>query len=1258
MLECERIRPLLPLLLLGDAAPEEQAATEAHLAVCAACRAERERVAWVVDEVRRDLCDVPIPEPLPPDLWWRSRLPDAGSAEQEEALPAVWRGVTVALQTMDVPEHLSADRIESIFKRVESQSEKRRVFRKGRPLAAIAAAAAMLLVGAGIWYGTTRPSPSAVRRPSPPVVNSPVAMVAWKGAWGLELPQELPGRVRLAKGEARVRLPSGVELALLGPLEMEIDDGMDVRLAKGRLVAWVPQRASGFTVRTAELEIWDIGTVFGVSAGEGRADVFVFKGSVQVNEASGEPVDLCEAGQGVHALAGVRPVKVAADWPEARKVFAAVSGTAALASPGAAFETAHKVVRMWAERYEPKVVSPRSKARVGTERSSSGTKEKTEMRHLTKTMAAMAMGVATLGSVGTANAQVTIHDPLAYWSFGDAGTVLSNRVTSSPYHDASVLLGQPSSGIASGASGIVGNAMVLNGASGIRLPYNQDNLGTSFTVSLWYWQLTNNTRQCVYQTRDNWVASYEASGANSVFTSHVGQEWAGQTTTRLNEWVHLAHTFSTVGGTNTLSVYTNGVLQLTKNVDADRVFGANQVRGLHVGAYRTVSADSRCFKGMIDEVALWGRALSAAEVLAVYQRGAGGQELEVTARPVASVSLASGPLEFVVQADDGIPDGMFNNGWLTSAGTGQPGNAPDTARAASAPVGSALPDTAGHAEGPFNADKIADMRWRVPLTEGSALKRLPRGDFTAEAWFRTTSTTANVLFGTYPGTGAGVVNLQLEGNSQAMLYWRTNATATAERVQVTPPESLRGRDGNWHHLAGVRSGTTAYLYMDGVQIGSTNVAAGAFDLGGSHLYIGQDGRGNFGLFNGEIGDARLWTRALSSNEVATLATFGRPGGAVSKSGLLAEYALYNPYTAMSAYPGYRIALTPQLRQIPQTNFTYEAKFRTTDAGRGILVGNYVDDVTLAVNNLELYTNNEIRFLQRSASTWVAITRSAGAVNTRDGAWHRVAAVRRDGQVFLYLDGQQLGAAVSDTLGPYTFAGTYLGLGRDFRASPVYPFNGELAQARVWSRALSAAEVAGLAASEEVPSDGLVAQYAPFPTNSLRRAGFPGNSFLRSYTTGTNTATLVFTGLPRHTKIGLGLLLAQLDSLEPLLDGECFAIKLDGAEVLSVGLGPNQGSEPQVGTFRLFGEAVDVNTFKSTLTLGGQDLFGCGETVVYNDHVYDLSMLAALQNIPHSGDTLVLELTGIQNMGGENEGFGVDQVKLTVHPAKGTLIRLL
>jgi hypothetical protein len=54
-------------------------------------------------------------------------------------------------------------------------------------------------------------------------------------------------------------------------------------------------------------------------------------------------------------------------------------------------------------------------------------------------------------------------------------------------------------------------------------------------------------------------------------------------------------------------------------------------------------------------------------------------------------------------------------------------------------------------------------------------------------------------------------------------------------------------------------------------------------------------------------------------------------------------------------------------------------------------------------------------------------------------------------------------------------------------------------------------------------------------------------------------------------------------------------------------------------------------------------------------VYDLTSLEALQVIPHTGSTLTLELVGIHDAGGENEGFGIEQIQLNVIPPSGTLI---
>ena len=311
------------------------------------------------------------------------------------------------------------------------------------------------------------------------------------------------------------------------------------------------------------------------------------------------------------------------------------------------------------------------------------------MKGMTTTVAAaVTMGAITLWTAGISNAEDTINDPVAYWSFTDAGNGLVNPVTSGPYHDASVLAGQPAFGLLPDTAGIVGNAMVLDGSSAIRLPYHQDNLGKSFTISLWYWQLTNDTRQAVYETRDNYTASYCAEGSvYSNFSSWVGEAaTGGSNKIGLKEWNHLVHVFSTAAGTTTLSVYTNGVLSFATSTSVTNVFVIRQVRGFHVGSDRfSTGSDRRFFKGMIDELALWDRALTPQEAQAVYQRGAGGQTLEVTPKAQPSISLEGKQRSFALHADDGVPEGVFYDGWLTQRVTRMPRSAMSPIRRAMRP---------------------------------------------------------------------------------------------------------------------------------------------------------------------------------------------------------------------------------------------------------------------------------------------------------------------------------------------------------------------------------------------------------------------------------------------------------------------------------------------------------------------------------------------------------------------------------------------
>jgi len=223
----------------------------------------------------------------------------------------------------------------------------------------IAALAALLLGGAVLvreWVPATAWK-ADLRIPSGDASVPPVQLVHQSRAERLELPHVLPGYVKLAKGEAKVRLSSGVELSLLGPLSLEVESGMEARLDEGRLLAWVPPRASGFTVRAPGLTAWDIGTVFSVAAEGENSSLFVFKGSVQVLDASGDGVDLCEAGEGVRSIKGRTPFKVATEGGAAGSLFAPVCGHAALAQPQKALAVARQITELWIAKYVPEEAS-------------------------------------------------------------------------------------------------------------------------------------------------------------------------------------------------------------------------------------------------------------------------------------------------------------------------------------------------------------------------------------------------------------------------------------------------------------------------------------------------------------------------------------------------------------------------------------------------------------------------------------------------------------------------------------------------------------------------------------------------------------------------------------------------------------------------------------------------------------------------------------------------------------------------------------
>jgi len=90
-----------------------------------------------------------------------------------------------------------------------------------------------------------------------------------------------PGWLRLEAGLAHVVFYSGARMVIEGPTELQLISPTDAVCPAGRLLAEVPQPASGFHLKTAQINLVDRGTAFGINATRGQTEVHVFKGEVE-----------------------------------------------------------------------------------------------------------------------------------------------------------------------------------------------------------------------------------------------------------------------------------------------------------------------------------------------------------------------------------------------------------------------------------------------------------------------------------------------------------------------------------------------------------------------------------------------------------------------------------------------------------------------------------------------------------------------------------------------------------------------------------------------------------------------------------------------------------------------------------------------------------------------------------------------------------------------------------------------------------------
>jgi hypothetical protein len=219
-------------------------------------------------------------------------------------------------------------------------------------------------------------------------------------------------------------------------------------------------------------------------------------------------------------------------------------------------------------------------------------------------------------------AKVLAAQPEAYWRLNETNGVTAVNLGSGGVSDGGGYVG----GIVLGSAGprppsfptleANNNAPTFDGSSAyVNGPYELVNNLPAFTIGGWvYPTAAQNSRTGLFGQNDTIEFGFITSGSIQIWspagTVSVNYPFAN------NTWHHVM----AVGGNGQISIYLDGVLAGTSST-----YGANFGESLYdfnIGGGGVFDAGGNYFKGQIDEVAVWFRALATNEITALFATNA------------------------------------------------------------------------------------------------------------------------------------------------------------------------------------------------------------------------------------------------------------------------------------------------------------------------------------------------------------------------------------------------------------------------------------------------------------------------------------------------------------------------------------------------------------------------------------------------------------------------------------------------------------
>ena len=320
-----------------------------------------------------------------------------------------------------------------------------------------------------------------------------------------------------------------------------------------------------------------------------------------------------------------------------------------------------------------------------------------------------------------------------------------------------------------------------------------------------------------------------------------------------NNWHNVIVTYDGSSSATGIKIYIDGTVQTTTN--PGYTLSATVVPAVN---WKIATRQSESiFGGSIDDVRIYNRALSAAEVTDLYNQGT------VTANASTNALNANGLVgQWSFDGKQTVWTSSSAATTLDTSGNNNTGTLTSMSQSTSPVIGKIGQGL--YFDGSNDYVSVADAN-SLDLAN----------NFTISVWFKPavlTQTNRYLLSKLKTGTDVdNAYSIIWEYVDNTIEFYSGDYTGTAPRTG----SGISISDTSWHHVVYSYDGTTWAGYKDGTNVFSV---ARTFSLNSSNkpLILGNLNAvgGNF-FANGSIDDVRIYNRALSADEIASLYNQGR-----------------------------------------------------------------------------------------------------------------------------------------------------------------------------------------------------------------------------------------------------------------------------------------------------------------------------------------------------------------------------------------------